>query len=247
MLRSKRVWLIGASEGIGAALAGALAAKGATLILSARQAEKLGALAATLAGSGHRSVPLDVTSSDRITEAWDVVKPLAPELVIYNAGAYDPLNAKEFDLQKIEHMVDVNFIGALRVISHVLPMFLAQRQGHLALVGSVAAYRGLPNAIGYGASKAALLHLGENLRTDLEDTGIKVQVISPGFVKTRLTAKNDFPMPFIISPEQAADYIVRGLESPRFEIDFPKRFSLFLKFLRMLPHATYFWVVRTLL
>jgi short-subunit dehydrogenase len=247
MWQGRRVWLIGASEGIGAALAKALAAAGAQLLLSARNAERLRGLLAELPGAGHCAVPMDVRAPASVAEAWAAVSEAAPDIVLYNAGAYEPMGARAFDLAKAEQMMDVNFHGALRVLSHVLPFFLERQAGHLVLVASVAAYSGLPNAIGYGASKAALLHLAENLQADLDGSAIKVQVVNPGFVKTRLTDKNDFPMPCIITPEEAATAMMRGMASGDFEIHFPKRFTYVLKTLRLLPYRLYFTLLRALL
>jgi len=244
-LKGKKIWLVGASEGIGAALASQLAAKGATLLLSARSKDKIEALAATLPGGNHAALALDVTALATIQEAWGHISNMGGiDIVIYNAGAYDPMSAREFNLEKTEGMLDVNFRGALRVLDCALPAFITRQSGHVVLVASVAAYSGLPNAIGYGASKAALLHLGENLRLDLDKSNIKVQVVSPGFVKTRLTEKNTFSMPFMVSPELAAERIVRGMATRDFEIHFPKRFTYILKFLRILPYRLYFGLVR---
>jgi short-subunit dehydrogenase len=242
----KRIWIVGASEGIGEALARRLAAMGARLALSARSKDKITALVNALPGSGHLALPLDVTQIDTVRAVW--VELLTQwggiDTVIYNAGAYEPMGAMKFDLGKSEHMLDINFRGALRVLDCVLPDFIARRSGHIVLVASVAAYSGLPNAIGYGASKAALLHLAENLRLDLARCDIKVQVVSPGFVKTRLTDKNTFKMPFIVSPQLAAERITQGMASDRFEIHFPRRFTLMLKCLSLLPYRLYFSIVK---
>lgn len=237
----KTVWLIGASEGIGAALATKLAGACGHLILSARSEEKLTRLSSALAGNVS-VIPLDVTDMATVSRAWEQLheQEHLPDIVIYNAGTYVPMDATHFDLSKAEHMVDVNLHGALRVLSVVLPYFVSRDSGHIALVASVAGYRGLPGAIGYGMSKAALIHLAENLKADLSHTSIRVQVINPGFVKTRLTALNDFPMPCIITPEKAAKYIMQGLQRDAFEIHFPKRFSLLLKFVSLLPDRLYF-------
>lgn len=245
MLKGKHIWLVGASEGIGAALATKLAASGAYVALSSRNVEALQALAGTLAPSP-LVVPLDVTDQASVDAAWASLKAEWPvlDMVIYNAGTYEPLDAQHFDLTKIERMMDVNFSGVLRVLSHVLPNFIARNSGHIALVGSVAGYRGLPAALGYGASKSAIIHLAENLKADLAKTDITVQIINPGFVKTRLTEKNDFAMPCIITSEKAADYIMAGLESRSFEIHFPKRFSRILKFLALLPAPLYFFLLK---
>ncbi len=248
MLNGKRIWLVGASEGIGAALAMELAKQGALIALSARNAEKLETVRSGLDSQGHLVAPLDVTNLESIKAAWERIRTEWPsvDLVIYNAGAYEPMNARQFDLGKIEQMVDINYRGALRVCSLILPAFIARNQGHIALVASVAGYRGLPAAQGYGSSKAALMHFAENLKADLSDTNIKVQVINPGFVETRLTAKNTFKMPFIITPSQAARNIVSGLNCSFFEIHFPKQFSYFLKLLSLLPHFLYFNLIRVL-
>ena len=245
-LSGKHVWLIGASEGIGAALALALSKAGANVALSARNAVALQSLNGQLAPANHLVVPLDVTDDLSVNAAWATINQQWPlvDMVIYNAGTYEPMDAQHFDLAKVERMVDVNFRGALRVLSTFLPAWIARGSGHIALVGSVAGYRGLPSAMGYGASKAAMIHLAENLKADLANTDITVQIINPGFVKTRLTQKNDFAMPCIITPEAAADFIMNGLLSQKFEIHFPKRFSLFLKFLSLLPASLYFALLK---
>lgn len=240
----KKIWLLGASEGIGEALAKQLANSGAQLALSARNEEKLKALAKSLYGTGHIALPLDVTKHETVEKAWhDLTERWGSiDTVIYNAGTYDPVSAKEFNLQKAEHMLDVNFRGALRVLDSVLPGFVSRKAGHIVLVGSVAGYRGLPKAVGYGASKAALNHLAQNLRVDL-DPGTKVQIVNPGFVRTRLTDQNDFHMPFMLEVDDAAGRIVSGMNSSLFEIHFPHRFSLMLKALGLLPIEIYFWLI----
>jgi short-subunit dehydrogenase len=246
-LAGKKIWLVGASEGIGECVAMMLAATGAQLVLSARSRDKLQSLAASLPGSGHTAQALDVTDAASVRSAWNEIAARGGiDTVIYNAGTYEPLSAKDFDLAKSEHMLDVNFRGALRVLDCVIPGFVQNKGGHIVLVSSVAAYRGLPRAIGYGSSKAALYHLAENLKIDLSDCNVKVQVVCPGFVKTRLTEKNSFKMPFIITPEKAADQIVAGIASNRFEIHFPKRFTLILKSLQLLPHRVFFFLAEML-
>ena len=241
----KHIWLVGASAGIGAALAKDLAQAGATLTVSARNAELLKTLVQEMAGNAHRAITLDVTDVASIASAFaQVTETSLPDMVIYNAGAYEPMAATQFDLKKIEQIMDVNFHGALRVLSHVIPAFVARNGGHIALVGSVAGYRGLPGAMGYGASKAALIHFAENLRADFAATKIGVTIINPGFVKTQLTAKNDFYMPCMITPEVAAKAIMRGLKRDDFEIHFPHRFTRVLKFFRLLPSGIYFRLLR---
>jgi short-subunit dehydrogenase len=245
----QHVWLIGASDGIGASLARRLAKDGYTLALSARNAEKLQALSLELAGKGHLVIPLDVQKPASVMAAWALVKKSwndtgGNQIFIYNAGAYEPMNAQTFIIESVETMIDVNLTGAFRMLACVLPEFLERNAGHIVIVGSVAGYRGLPNAIGYGASKAAINHLAENLKLDLSATKIKVQLVTPGFVQTRLTDKNDFPMPFLISSDSAANYIADGIRNDRFEICFPWQMALIFKILYILPNRLYFGLVK---
>jgi short-subunit dehydrogenase len=248
MIRGNYYWLIGASEGIGEALALSLARDGVNLILSARNADKLQQVLAALTLGDHHVVPVDVADAVSLARAWERITALPAPLdgLIYNAGTYAQMSALSINVASAEQMMNTNFTGALRAVALVLPGFIARNAGHIALVASVAGFRGLPDAIGYGASKAALIHFAENLKADLTYTALKIQVINPGFVATRLTANNTFNMPFIISPEKAAAAIHRGLVSNRFEIYFPKRFTLILKFFTLLPHRVYFRLLRLL-
>jgi short-subunit dehydrogenase len=168
--------------------------------------------------------------------------------VTYFAGTYTPMRAIEFDLKVALHHVEVNYAGALRLLDAVLPTLLAQgragKPAHFSLVSSVAGFRGLPQSLAYGPTKAALINLAETLYMDLEDSHVGVSVICPGFVKTPLTAQNAFKMPAMLSPEEAATEVVRGWERGKFEIHFPKRFTLWLKALRYLPYSLYFAAVR---
>lgn len=239
----KRIWLIGASEGIGRALALALAEQGARLIASARQEDRLAQLLGELSGEGHVACAVDVTSEASIENAWRSFAGALPDIILYNAGTYRPMDAQHMELAAVESMIDVNLRGAVRVVAQALPAFVQQGSGHIVLVGSVAGYRGLPSAIGYGASKAGLLHFAENLRADLAGTGVTIQLVSPGFVRTRLTAKNSFKMPFLLSPEQAAQAIAHGLGKRGFEIHFPKAFTYAMKCLALLPYRLYFRLV----
>jgi short-subunit dehydrogenase len=238
------VWLIGASDGIGASLARRMARDGYRVALSARNAERLRALSLELAGTGHLVAPLDLQKPESVTAAWNMVRKSWAEaggtnMLIYSAGAYDPMNAETFVLESAETMITVNLTGAFRALGCILPEFLARNTGHIVLVGSLAGYRGLPNAIGYGASKAGLNHLAENLRLDLGKTEIKVQLVSPGFVRTRLTDKNDFAMPFLMTPEAAADHIADGLRKNHFEIRFPWQMAVIFDILYLLPRRLY--------
>ncbi|RIX48885.1 MAG: SDR family NAD(P)-dependent oxidoreductase [Rhodocyclales bacterium GT-UBC] len=238
----KRVWLIGASTGIGAALARELARRGAWLALSARSAEKLKALDLPDA----LLLPCDATDSaalagarKALVSAWGGV-----DLVVYLAGDYVPMRADSFDLQEAERVVAVNFNGAMRLAATVLPDL--QAGGGIALVASVAGYRGLPKALCYGPGKAALIHFAECLHLDLLPRGIGVWLVNPGFVATPLTAQNDFAMPALQTPEQAALAMVDGFAAGRFEIHFPKRFTRLMKWFAVLPYAWYFPLIRRL-
>lgn len=241
--RGKRVWLIGASTGIGAALARDLSARGAQLVLSARGIDRLGALVADLQGA--IALPLDVSdSSALLLAAQDAARLLGGlDVVIFNAGTYQPLRAWELSPAAIRATLDVNLLGVMDGVAAVLPGMLEAGQGHLVIVGSVAGYRGLPKAAVYGPSKAALINFAESIYLDLAPRNIGVTIVNPGFVATPLTAQNDFKMPALISADEAAREILAGLARGRFEIHFPRRFSYFLKLLRLLPAWAYFSLV----
>lgn len=245
----KRVWLVGASTGIGLACAQALAQAGAQVVVSARRTEGL-------AGLPHiHPVPMDVTDAASVqAAAATVVRTVLQherlggplDLLVYCAGHYQAQRATAFDLADMQRHQDVNYTGALRVLDAALPILLAQGQGHISLISSVAGWRGLPNSLAYGPTKAALTHLAETLYLDLKDRGLGVSVINPGFVATPLTAQNNFPMPALITPEQAATAMLKGWAQGAFDIHFPKRFTLWLKLLRVLPYRSYFALVRRL-
>ena len=238
--RGRRVWLVGASAGIGAALARALAQRGARLALSARGMAPLAALqleGALLLPCDSTDVASLAAARQALIAAWGGV-----DLVVYLAGNYVPMSADSFDLATAEGVVEVNFNGALRLVATVLGDL--QPGGGIALVASVAGYRGLPKALAYGPGKAALIHLAECLYLDLSSQAIGVWLINPGFVATRLTDQNDFDMPALLTPERAAQDIIDGLASGHFEIHFPKRFTRMLKLLSLLPYRWYFPLVR---
>lgn len=229
--RDKTYWLIGASEGLGRALARKLDAEGAQLILSARNAERLGSLCAELKQA--RPLPLDVTDPNAVRKASDEIDELHG--IIYNVGTYEPMRATQWDSDAALAICDVNFTGALRILGHVVPKFIEKGQGDITLVGSLAGYRGLPASIGYGASKAALISLAETMRFDLRDSGVTVRVVNPGFIKTRLTEKNGFKMPMLMKPEKAAEKVLKAMRTRRLRTDFPAPFSWFIRSLIYLP------------
>ncbi|MBL0352772.1 MAG: SDR family NAD(P)-dependent oxidoreductase [Dechloromonas sp.] len=238
----KRVWLVGASSGIGAALARELAGRGARLALSARSVDKLRALAienALLLLCDATDTASLAAARASLLAAWRGI-----DLVIYLAGDYVPMRAADFDLAVAERVVTVNFNGAMRLAATVLPDLRAG--GGIVFVASVAGYRGLPKALAYGPGKAALIHFAECLHLDLAPQGIGVWVVNPGFVATQLTAKNDFAMPALLTPGEAALATVDGLKTGKFEIHFPKRFTRVMKFLALLPYGLYFPLVRRL-
>ena len=240
--RGKRVWIVGASSGIGQATAAALHALGAVVIVSARQQDALQAFVAAHPGS--QALALDATDQQAVQAA--AARVLAQgrlDFVLYCAGYYQAMRGFAIDMpQALRHM-EVNYDGALYLLQALLPQLLAQGSGHISLVGSVAGYRGLPNSLAYGPSKAALIHLAETLYLDLKDKGIGVSLINPGFVETPLTAHNRFKMPALITPQVAAAAMLRGWAQGAFEIHFPKRFTLWLQLLRLLPYRLYFALV----
>ena len=242
--QGRTVWLVGASTGIGRATAQALHAQGARVVVSARSAPALQAFVQSHPGSQARSV--DVTDAASLREAANEVVQThgTLDLVLFCAGVYEPMRATDFNLQKAVWHQQVNYVGALNLLDAVLPHLLRQGHGHLSLVSSVAGYRGLPKALAYGPTKAALIHLAETLYLDLSPKGIGVSVVNPGFVATPLTAGNEFHMPALLSPEEAARAILKGWAQGRFEIDFPRRFTNWLKALRLLSAGPYFSVGR---
>lgn len=242
--QNRRVWLIGASSGIGLALAEKLAAQKANVIVSARNRAALDAFVAKHPGS--LALPLDVSHPESLAQAFDTLYNTTgcPDLVCYCAGHYKPLRAPEYDLEEMLRHQQINLTGLLYLLDRLLPLMLEQGRGHISLISSVAGFRGLPKSLAYGPTKAALINLAECLYLDLHDRGLGISLINPGFVQTPLTARNDFAMPALITPEQAADHIITGWERGRFHIDFPKKFTLFMRLLRILPYPLYFRLVR---
>ena len=241
--QGRRVWLVGASTGIGRALAERLHALGATVIVSARKLEALKAF--VLAHPGSIALPLDVTDRTAVRRAAGNALADGPlDLVCYCAGHYQPMRATAIDLNELLRHHEVNTVGALHVLDAITPGMVARKQGHISLVSSVAGFRGLPQGLAYGPTKAALINLAETLYLDLQPRGLGVSVINPGFVETPLTAQNEFHMPALISPQQAAQAILQGWAKGEFDIHFPKRFTHVMKLLRLLPYRLYFAAVR---
>jgi short-subunit dehydrogenase len=238
------VWITGASTGIGRALALRLAKSGAKVAISARSADKLAEVASLDANIV--AFPLDVTDAGAVARVHAaIVAQLGPiDLAVLNAGSWEPMSAGGFQSAVLESTYTTNVFGVTRALEHLLPAMRARGQGHIALVASVAGWRGLPKSIAYGSSKAALIHIAECLKVDLAGTGIDVSIINPGFVDTPLTARNTFAMPFMITADDAAARMHRGLERKKFEIAFPWQMKAILKTMRILPYWLYFMLIR---
>ena len=233
----KRYWMIGASDGLGAALAHKLSAAGVELVLSSRSEDKLNQVAATLPGRVS-VVPVDVSDLDSVRQAAGQVGRI--DGMVYTAGVYWPMKAQEWNAEQVEAMCNVNFTGCARVIGAVLPSMVARGTGHVVLTGSLSGFRGLPGANGYGPSKAGVMAMAETLYADLRGTGIRVQLANPGFIRTRLTAKNDFAMPFLMEPEDAAQQIFELMQTDHFKASFPTMFSWLFRLSQFLPDWAYY-------
>ena len=244
-----RLWITGAGKGIGRSVALEYAARGWGVAVSARTAGDLIELArhAAEAKLPGKITPFvcDVTDQDAVKQTFKAVEnELGPlDQVIFNAGTHIPNEARTFSVAPFRTLMEVNYLGSINGLSAVIPVFMDRRAGHIAVVSSVAGYRGLPKASAYGATKAALINMCEGLKPELEAANVTLSVINPGFVRTPLTDKNDFPMPFLMEPEDAAKAIFDGMSKRKFEIAFPLPFVLILKFLKMLPYGLYFWLV----
>ena len=236
-LKGKKYWIIGASEGLGRELSIQLSNLGVKLIISARNKTRLNELSSVTKA---KVLALDVLDIDAIKQASKSVGII--DGIIYVAGDYTPLNSTTWNVEEVDKMIAVNFTGAAKVLGFIVPKFLKQNNGHIVMIGSLSGFRGLPNAIGYGASKAAMMHLAENIKADLYKTPIKIQLINPGFIKTRLTEKNNFKMPFIMSVEDAAKRVIIAMNSNRFQTNFPLIFSLLFRASNLLPAFIYFWL-----
>jgi NADP-dependent 3-hydroxy acid dehydrogenase YdfG len=233
---SKTYWLVGASEGLGLALAQRLAAAGANVVISARNAAKLDEAAASIPRA--RAVAMDVGDGASVTAAAATVG--AIDGMVFLAGIYTPMTAQNWNAAEVEAMCDINFTGCARVLGAVLPAMVARNAGHVVITGSLSGFRGLPGAIGYAASKAGTMVLAECLYADLRGTGVHVQLGNPGFIRTRLTDKNSFKMPFLMEPAQAAEEMFTLMSSNAFSRSFPAAFAAFFRLGNFLPNWLYY-------
>ncbi len=242
-LENKVVWLTGASSGIGIAIAKALIARGALVGITARNKTTLDQLSADLSQNGKRVVssPGDVSDSQSMREcARQISAALGPiDILIANAGIHSESYPENFEVEEYLKIMDVNYGGLLNCMAAVIPDMKSRKAGVIAGVASLAGYRGLPRSAAYGASKSAMIHFMESARFHLRRFGIKVVIVNPGFVKTPMTDKNDFYMPFLLSPEQAAEYVLSGLEKEKIKIAFPSVFATLLEFARVIPYFFY--------
>ena len=244
------IWITGASSGIGAALAQLYAQAGHTVFASARNETTLNTMSAAAVNLKGEIValPLDVTDDASVKKALEKLRQHTQllDLAILNAGYYEPVEFEDLTLAHFEKTYDVNLLGVVRCLLPLLTIFSKNKKGHIAIVSSVSGYRGLPKAAAYGSSKAALINMAESLKPECNAHGIKLSLINPGFVKSKLTDQNKFEMPFIMETEDAAQRIVEGLESNAFELSFPKRFTYWLKLFRILPYRLYFVLTKKL-
>ena len=243
---NKRIWVIGASSGIGFACTKDFLSHGAKVAISARRANLLQEINEAYPSDQVLSLALDARNHSELSTAYQAIKDAwgGLDLIVFVSGIYEPMRADSFDLSKAKNIIDLNILGPMSACAVVLPDFISCQSGGIAIVSSVAGYSGLPKALAYGPSKAAMINFCENLYYDLKPKGISVYMINPGFVATDATANNDFQMPALITPEKASEYILDGIQAGKFDIHFPKRFSLFLKFLRILPYPLYFYLLK---
>lgn len=243
-IKGKKIWIIGASSGIGAALASELSQRGAEITISARRQNALEEIAARFIKKPVLA-PLDVSKSEDLKSTVEKYGPF--DSVIFLAAIYNPGLLEDMDLTQAKTMVDINVNGALNTIDAVYPQMRRAQKGQIVLCGSVAGYAGLPNSQPYSLTKAAIMNLAQTLRTEAAGHNVDVKLISPGFVRTPLTDKNDFQMPMIVEPEYAAKTIADGLTAKAFEIHFPKKFTWLVKILSLLPYGLYFPITRKIL
>ena len=233
----KRYWLIGASEGLGEVLARRMSGAGVELILSARDETKLNTIVETLPNKA-MALPCDVGSQANVDAAVSQLGDV--DGVVYLAGVYWPMPATEWKSAQATKMVDINLTGAMRALGPVVEKFVERDQGHIVITGSLVGFRGLPKSIGYTAAKAGLMTLAESMYYDLRKTGVSVQMVNPGYIKTRLTDKNKFKMPMIMEPEAAADIMFQHMKTDRFSKNFPWPLSTMFRIGPLLPSWIYY-------
>lgn len=241
------VWLVGASTGIGRALALRLAAAGWCVAVTSRSRDKLEVLAAESSGPGRIQVfPGDVTDDAGLKVLVEDIEAQlgAVDMAILNQGDYEPMGLEAFDPALFRRIVEINYLGVVNGLAAIMPPMIQRGRGRILVTASLAGYRGLPRAAPYSASKAAVINLAESLQPELAQKGVSLRLINPGFVKTPMTDKNQFKMPFLIETDAAVDAIMKGLDRKGFEISFPRPFAIIMKTLRLLPYGLFLWFTR---
>lgn len=241
----KSAWVVGGSTGLGAELVKKLAQAGIDVCVSARGAAALEEL--SVFASNVKAYPLDVTDQQscvQVTTEIYQIKNTLPDIIILNAAVYTPMNVDSFDVDEVSRMNLVNYMGVVNMIAALLPFKSSNKTVTIATVTSPSGWRGLPGGIGYGSSKAAVINLIESLKPELDGNGFDLRLVNPGFIKTRLTDKNDFTMPQLMSAEEAAAKALNGLSGSSFDISFPNPFIFNLKLIRILPYRIFFWIMK---
>ena len=246
----KIAWVTGASKGLGKSITQELLKDGWSVAITSRNLIELEAVAEEFANFGGevRAYPLDIADNEEVKRTVNIIERDLGQinLAILNAGTYIRFGADEFSIDLFNKQININLLGTVNCIVAVLNNFKVRKSGHIAVVSSLSAYRGLPYASAYGASKAAMSNICESLKPELDNLSIGLSLVHPGFVRTPLTSKNDFQMPFIIDSEVAAKEIVKGIYLKKFEISFPFRFVIIMKLLRILPYWLYFKITKML-
>lgn len=235
--QGKRYWLVGASEGLGLSLARKMSAAGVEVVLSARSADRLAEAVAQMPGRAS-AVVCDVASRESVRAAAEQVGQV--DGVVFLAGIYWPMRAQDWDAERVEAMCDINLTGCARVMGAVVPAMVAKNSGHIVITGSLSGFRGLPGAVGYGAGKAGVMSLAESMHMDLQKTGVEVQLVNPGFIRTRLTDMNDFTMPQIMEPDAAAQVMFEHMTAGGFSRSFPTPFQWVFRLSQFLPDWAYY-------
>ncbi|WP_415919366.1 SDR family NAD(P)-dependent oxidoreductase [Tateyamaria sp. SN6-1] len=236
-LTGKRYWLVGAGDGLGRALAHHMSRAGIEVVVSSRSEDKLAELVEDLPGKASYQT-IDIADDDSVRDAAAAVGEI--DGIVLLAGVYWPFSAREWNAEQAVAMADVNFTGFMRVLGQVVPAFVERDAGHIVITSSLSAFRGLPGSIGYTASKAATMSLAECMHADLRNTGVRVQVANPGFIKTQLTDKNNFEMPYLMEPDTAAREMFELMLTDSFKKSFPTVFSLLFRGGQFLPDWLYY-------